>query len=48
MSSQRPPGTTGTPKVTPKTTPPLRKPVATTASNKPTGAKAPTGKQGRG
>jgi hypothetical protein len=28
--------------------PPLRQPVKSTASNKPTGAHAPSGKQGRG
>lgn len=47
-ANQTPPGTTGTPKNTPKSTPPVRKPASTTATNKPTGAKAPTGKQGRG
>lgn len=48
MSNQRPPGVTGTPKNTPKSTPAVRKPAPTTASNKATGAKAPSGKQGRG
>lgn len=49
MSKQTPPGKTGTPKNTPKSIPggPL-KPAATNAANKPTGAKAPTGRQGRG
>lgn len=49
MAKQSPPGVTGTPKNTPKSIPggPI-KPASTTSSNKPTGAKAPTGRQGRG
>lgn len=48
-ADQTPPGMTGTPKNTPKSIPsgPL-KPASSTASNRPTGAKAPTGPQGRG
>lgn len=48
MSKQGNPASTGTSPATPKKTPPVRQPVNTTKSNKPTGAKAPTGKQGRG
>lgn len=48
MSKQGNPASTGVSPATPKKTPPLLQPVATTKSNKPTGAVAPKGKQGRG
>jgi hypothetical protein len=48
-NDQSPPGVTGTPKNTPKSTPPVRKPAGTGQYQKPAGAgSTKRGPQGRG